>query len=76
MIPLCINKDLCYYDLIYNPQKPRMVREMEHLGIRASGGLGMLVNQAAISFEIWTGKAPDRGKMLQAALECLREETG
>ncbi len=49
----------CVYDLVYKPRETRLVKEARRLGHRASGGLGMLLYQGALSFEIWTGvKAP------------------
>lgn len=47
------------YDLVYKPRETRLVKEARGLGLKASGGLGMLLYQGALSFEIWTGmKAP------------------
>src|SRR5690606_35259383 len=43
------------YDLVYKPRETRLVKEATALGHRASGGLGMLLYQGALSFEIWTG---------------------
>jgi shikimate dehydrogenase len=48
------------YDLIYNPGETLLVRQA-----RATG-MGMLVEQAALSFEIWTGHAPSRESMWAA----------
>jgi shikimate 5-dehydrogenase len=39
-------------------------------------GLGMLVHQGALAFEIWTGQRPPRGVMEEALREgLLRHET-
>jgi shikimate dehydrogenase len=43
------------YDVIYNPRVSRLVRRAQAAGLPASGGLGMLLEQAALSFRIWTG---------------------
>ncbi|MEW5828959.1 MAG: shikimate dehydrogenase [Chloroflexota bacterium] len=48
------------YDLVYNPRETKLVREARAAGLPAATGLGMLVEQAALSFEIWTGCSPDR----------------
>jgi shikimate 5-dehydrogenase len=37
----------------------------------AASGLGMLVEQAALAFERWTGLYPDRQVMYQAASQHL-----
>jgi len=51
------------YDLIYNPGETSLVRQARAAGLRAATGMGMLVEQAALSFEIWTGHAPSRENM-------------
>lgn len=56
------------YDLIYNPRETLLVREARAAGLRAATGLGMLVEQAALAFEIWTGQRPPRD-VLFAAVE-------
>lgn len=45
------------YDLVYNPRQTRFVTQAKRIGLRADSGLGMLVRQAALAFEIWTGKS-------------------
>lgn len=47
------------YDLIYTPQRTKLIEQAEASGCRTLGGLAMLVGQAAEQFRIWTGnKAP------------------
>ena len=48
------------YDLIYKPPETRFMRYVLRAGLQASNGLGMLVEQAALSFERWTGAHADR----------------
>ncbi len=43
-------------DVIYNPLKTRLIYETEKKGIKATGGLYMLVFQAKEAFGIFTGK--------------------
>jgi len=43
-------------DLIYNPPLTPFMRLAKRGGARAMGGLEMLVQQAAVSFELWTGE--------------------
>jgi shikimate dehydrogenase len=43
------------YDLIYNPPETSLVRRARTAGLRSITGLGMLVEQAALAFELWTG---------------------
>lgn len=44
------------YDLIYNPSLTQLLVKAAADGARTIGGLGMLVWQGAISFELWTGQ--------------------
>ncbi|MFI5322807.1 MAG: shikimate dehydrogenase [Thermodesulfobacteriota bacterium] len=51
-----LKKSSAVYDIVYKPRETSLVREALRLGHRASGGLGMLLHQGALSFEIWTGR--------------------
>ncbi|HJR19719.1 MAG TPA: shikimate dehydrogenase [Actinomycetota bacterium] len=42
-------------DLIYHPEETELVRIAAKRGARAFNGMGMLLHQAALSFEAWTG---------------------
>ncbi|MEN6316164.1 MAG: shikimate dehydrogenase [Clostridiaceae bacterium] len=44
------------YDATYNPPKTRFLREAESIGCHIINGLGMLVNQGAMQFKLWTGE--------------------
>ena len=55
------------YDLVYNPVETRLLHTARAARLPASGGLGMLVEQAALSFERWTGRQAPRPAMRQAA---------
>jgi len=55
------------YDLVYNPAETLLVRQARAVGLRAQTGLGMLVEQAALAFEVWTGRVPPRDVMFAAA---------
>ncbi|GAB4505366.1 MAG: shikimate dehydrogenase [Anaerolineales bacterium] len=48
------------YDLVYNPSETQLVKDARAAGLPATTGLGMLVEQAALSFERWTGRRPER----------------
>jgi len=50
-----LNNRLVVCDVIYNPQKTRLLLEAEKLGCKTISGLGMLVYQGAEAFELWTG---------------------
>jgi len=65
-----LKKGAAIYDLVY-ARETEFVRYGRANGLTAVNGLGMLVNQAAMSFEIWTGISwkKVRGAMGKAALE-------
>src|SRR5258706_494696 len=43
------------YDLVYNPRETKLVRDARAQGLNATTGLGMLIEQATLGFELWTG---------------------
>lgn len=43
------------FDMVYRPHKTRFIREAEEAGCKAIHGIEMLVNQAVLQFERWTG---------------------
>lgn len=59
-------RDLMVYDLVYNPRETKLVREAKAQGCHATTGLGMLIEQAALSFAIWTGHDPPREILYRA----------
>ncbi len=61
------------YDLVYNPQKTRLLQEAERAGCSTIGGLEMLVGQARRQFEWWTGVCPQADVMRNAAVKKLGE---
>ncbi len=58
------------YDLVYNPPKTRFIELAEANGIKAVNGLGMLIHQAALAFEIWTGASAPLEIMRKAVAPC------
>jgi shikimate dehydrogenase len=54
------------YDSVYPIETP-LLSEARARGLRAAGGLGMLVHQGALSFSLWTGVAPPLDVMRAAA---------
>lgn len=57
-------KSTAVYDIVYNPRETQLVKIAKKNGLRASGGLSMLLYQGAKSLELWTGK--------KAPLEVMR----
>ena len=58
-------------DVIPNPAITPFLRAAEARGARWNTGTGMLINQAAINIELWTGLKPDKALMLKALQEAL-----
>ena len=62
-----INKNTFCYDLMYSSDKTVFIKwAIENGALRASDGLGMLVEQAAESFFIWHGVKPNTAKVIEA----------
>ena len=57
---IVLNKNTVVYDLVYNPRETKLVKDARANGLQATTGLGMLIEQAALAFEIWTGCNPPR----------------
>ncbi len=51
-----ITADMVVSDVIFNDPRTRFLAEAKQRGAKTINGLGMLVNQAALNFEIWTGE--------------------
>jgi 3-dehydroquinate dehydratase / shikimate dehydrogenase len=61
------------YDLVYNPEVTRLLRDATTAGCQTIGGLDMLVAQAMEQFRWWTGIAPPAAVMRAAAKNRLSE---
>jgi shikimate dehydrogenase len=68
--------DAVLYDLVYNPAETALMRQASAAGARAIGGLGMLVQQGALSFDQWTGIEPPLAVMEEAARMKLELSAG
>jgi shikimate dehydrogenase len=59
-------------DLIYVPEATELVMAARQRGLTAANGIGMLVGQAAIAFERWTG-VPGAETVMRRSIERLAE---
>ena len=50
--------ELLVCDIVYNPVKTKLLQTAESIGCPILEGYGMLVNQGAEAFRLWTGKNP------------------
>ena len=58
---------LTVFDLVYNPLETKLMRQARAAGVQAIGGLGMLVHQGAIAWELWAGQEAPVEVMVAAA---------
>lgn len=54
-----LNSRTIVYDIVYNPLKTEFLKQAEIKGCRTVEGLGMLLHQAASSYQFWFGKLPE-----------------
>ncbi len=64
-------RELVVADMTFNPPNTRLIREARKRGLQTIDGLSLLVEHAAIAFEIWTTRKPDRDAMREAVEEFL-----
>lgn len=69
--PDWLHQDLAVCDIVYIPPETNLLRAANKRGLKTIGGMGMLVHQGAISFQLWTGKQPPVDTMRQALAEAL-----
>jgi len=62
-------------DLLYHPAVTPLQTTARERGATVFGGLGMLLHQAALSFELWTGQQAPIDVMSAAAVAALSERT-
>ncbi|WP_337286369.1 shikimate dehydrogenase [Candidatus Methylomirabilis sp.] len=69
--PTLLRPGALVYDLIYRPQETALLREAKKRSCRVLGGLGMLLYQGALAFELWTGQKPSEEVMRQALVAAI-----
>ena len=62
------------YDMMYGPAAAAFLAWANEHGATGRDGLGMLVEQAAASFELWTGVRPPSAQVLQELQDLLAQE--
>ncbi len=68
-----ITKSHLVCDLVYNPRNTKLLQAARSRGAKTLGGIGMLLYQGVIAFEIWTGKAAPVAVMRRALAEQMRQ---
>jgi shikimate dehydrogenase len=62
-------------DLVYSPPITPLIAAARARGARTYNGIGMLIDQAALGFELWTGRPAPYDALSAAALRAIRGET-
>jgi len=62
------------FDMVYRPLKTRLIQEAEAAGCVTILGYEMLLHQAVLQFEGWTGNKAPVGVMREALLSALRSQ--
>jgi shikimate dehydrogenase len=68
-----LHAELLVYDLIYTPQPTPLLRRASQAGAWTANGLGMLLYQGMLAFEIWTGQQAPKEVMWQALQEGIHD---
>ncbi|MCF6224970.1 MAG: shikimate dehydrogenase [Xanthomonadales bacterium] len=74
LFPELFNPDALLYDLNYGTAAEPLKTWCNNNGIRYRDGLGMLVEQAALAFTLWTGKSPETQAVLSDLRSKLRQK--
>lgn len=59
------------FDIVYAPERTRLIKEAEAMGLKTVGGLGMLVHQGCAAFEFWTGIKPEASQFYTSAQDTI-----
>jgi len=68
-----LHKNLFVYDLIYNPAETKLLALAKKSGARTANGLGMLLYQGTLSFELFTGQSAPLDVMRQALSQGVKK---
>lgn len=74
--PSMIREGHIVVDLVYEPLWTRWLRAAADRGARTSNGTSMLVHQAAVAFELWTGMSAPVTVMAEAVEDAVRARSG
>jgi shikimate dehydrogenase len=70
-----LRREIRVVDLVYRPDETRFVFALRSRGIKATGGLSMLVEQAVLAFERWFGPSIDHGTNRAVMWSALRDRS-
>ena len=69
-----VPRHLTVFDLVYNPIETRLLQQARDAGALTIDGLGMLIEQGALAFELWTGYEAPVHVMRTACEKTLRQQ--
>lgn len=64
-----ITAEMVVCDVVFNPAVPVFLKKAEARGAKIITGIGMLVNQGAFNYELWTGEKADTKIMMDALVK-------
>jgi shikimate dehydrogenase len=65
--PGLLHDGIVVAEIVYHPRRTALMAAAEAVGARTIEGLGMLVHQAVLQQELWTGARPDPAVLRRAA---------
>ncbi|MGA2385785.1 MAG: shikimate dehydrogenase [Candidatus Bathyarchaeia archaeon] len=68
-----LKPELAVMDIVYDPVETRLAKDAKAAGTKVVSGVEMLIQQGAVSFEIWTGREAPVEVMRGAALNHLQK---
>jgi len=66
-----LRREQAVFDMVYTPHTTRLIADAERIGCTVVHGIEMLVRQAALQFETWTGQVAPLEVMRDAAQSAL-----
>lgn len=72
-LALALRRGLVVFDLAYRPRRTPLLERASTAGATAIEGIEMLIEQGALSFQLWTGLEPPLEAMRLAAYDALEK---
>ena len=67
-----LHKGLKVYDIIYTPLETALIKAARKRSLKSTGGIGMLLYQGVLAFELWTNRKAPVSLMKKELLKSLR----
>lgn len=71
--PELLRPDQVVFDMVYRPMKTRLILNAQNSGCLTILGLEMLLYQAVLQFELWTGRTAPEAVMRDALVKTLKK---